>query len=102
MTAFVFSVLDGPKFSLCRKKLLTPQEKQEVLSKFEPTRNPFFSIPDWYEKEDLLRTKNFYIQNEADEDDESICLSSKDIYSWKDNAFLEFGDGSMYKVECVK
>ncbi len=102
MTAFVLTVVDGGKLTLCRKKLLTPQEKQEVLSKFEPTKNPFFSIPNLYEKEDLLKTKNFYIQNEFDEDDESSCLSSNDIYSWKNNAYLEFEDGSMYEVKCAK
>jgi len=103
ISSVYYTIKNEPLLShFCHKMPLTTNEKQEVLSKYKPVKNPFFNIPDWYDKQDLLKTKNFYIQNKSNENKEISCFNSEDIYSWKNNAYLEFEDGSFYKVDCNK
>ncbi len=100
ITSFVCSIFNKPLLQLCHKKLVTPEEKEIVLSEYTKVINPFFE--NWYDGLDLLRTKNLYIKNSSDKIIDYSCFNSKDINPWGHQIYLESKEGEIYEIMCSK
>ena len=100
LTSFVYSILDKPLLQLCHKKLVPQEEIEKILSEYIKIPNPFFE--NYYDGLDLLRSKNLYIKNDPDENIDYSCFTSKDIYPWHRQVYLESKEGELHKIMCSK
>ncbi|OGF37457.1 hypothetical protein A2466_00560 [Candidatus Falkowbacteria bacterium RIFOXYC2_FULL_34_220] len=100
ITAFVCSQLNKPLLSLCRKKMLTQEEKNVVLSDYQQIKNPFYK--NWYDDIDFFNAENIYVNNITDPNKNYNCFEKEDIDPWRHRIYLESEEGNIYQILCSK
>lgn len=88
---FQYMISWRPKF--CREHIVSQEKKDEIIRKYNPTKNPFYGI-----EYDITKYKNIYSQREANEN----CFNHQDSFEWNPKAFFEDKDGNIYEIRCNK